>query len=153
MSNKCDEDGCNEPAIWRDAENQEWCDRHRHSLTARMPRDDDMIVVEMVTPEGATDDDILTAVKELASGMDDLHRALGGSGLKVESVSVREVGMSEEQFFREFFRAMLLGGLGTPAQYIQNEEFMDMVYREIKRHQAEKTWERTRPSDFRKVEQ
>ena len=34
--NNCAEDNCTEKVIWKDADNCCWCDKHRHSLAARI---------------------------------------------------------------------------------------------------------------------
>ncbi|NQT14971.1 MAG: hypothetical protein HQ582_19605 [Planctomycetes bacterium] len=46
------------------------------------------LVVEIVVPAGVSDEEVLSAVGELAGGADDLHRALGGKGLKIERVEI-----------------------------------------------------------------
>lgn len=40
VTHRCAEKGCETPAIWRDADNCEWCDTHRHILVARISAED-----------------------------------------------------------------------------------------------------------------
>jgi hypothetical protein len=49
---------------------------------------EDEIVVEIDIPDEATDAEVVEMVGELVLRADELHRSLGGSGLKVESVEV-----------------------------------------------------------------
>lgn len=46
------------------------------------------LVIELEAPEGATKEEILAQVRELADRADDLHRAQGGGGLKVKDVEI-----------------------------------------------------------------
>lgn len=63
--------------------------RRQHGLPT--PAEEaESLVVEFELPAGATDADVIAAAKDAALLADDLHRAAGGNGLKVESVKIRE---------------------------------------------------------------
>lgn len=49
---------------------------------------DEKIVLEIEIPEGATDEEAAALARHLADRADDFHRARGGHGLKVETVTV-----------------------------------------------------------------
>jgi two-component system response regulator HydG len=55
-----------------------------------LPTVEDEIVLEIEVPDDATDEDVLEGVRELVDAADQLHRAHGGHGLKVESIEVTE---------------------------------------------------------------
>lgn len=59
------------------------------------PAGDAELVVEIDVPEDATDEDIIALVGELARRADDLHKSMGGNGLKVERLEVYR-GQEEE---------------------------------------------------------
>jgi hypothetical protein len=54
------------------------------------PAGDAELVVEIDVPEDATDEDVLALVGELVLHADDVHRSLGGHGLKVERLEVHQ---------------------------------------------------------------
>jgi uncharacterized protein YegP (UPF0339 family) len=48
------------------------------------------LVVEIEVPEGVSDQEVLEVVGRLSYEADDLHRALGGHGLKIKSVEIHQ---------------------------------------------------------------
>jgi len=52
------------------------------------PSGDAELVVEIDVPEGISDDEVLAVIERLSLDADDLHRALGGHGLKVKRLEV-----------------------------------------------------------------
>lgn len=52
------------------------------------PCGDAELVVELEIPEGVSDEEVLETILELSLRADDLHRELGGKGLKVERLEV-----------------------------------------------------------------
>ncbi len=44
------------------------------------------LVLKIDVPDDATDEEVVTAVTELVSRLDDLHRAYGGGGLQIDSL-------------------------------------------------------------------
>jgi len=55
-----------------------------------VPSGDAELVIEIHVPDGATDDDVINVVKELADKIDSLDRAYCGRGVKVSSLEVCE---------------------------------------------------------------
>lgn len=51
------------------------------------------LIFDIEVPEGATDEDVVRIATELAVQADDLHRALGGRGLKVARLEVEQWAM------------------------------------------------------------
>ena len=54
------------------------------------PEDVPELLVEIDVPEDASDEDVIALVGELVLHADDLHRTMGGHGLKVERLEVHQ---------------------------------------------------------------
>lgn len=62
-----------------------------------MTEPQEKLKVELTIPEGMSDEQVIEITKELTSRLDDVHRALGGHGLQVESVEVKSKKGSEHE--------------------------------------------------------
>lgn len=71
---------------------------HTESPVSRLPLNPGReLEVEIAIPSGATKDDILLAVKQLAINLDLEFRKLGGSGLKIDFVEIEAAAETEVQ--------------------------------------------------------
>lgn len=82
----CAETLCGKEAKWRDSDNLEWCDKHRHSLVARISSDTmNTYTVVLVPPTGYKQKFVVRA--EYCSSVDAngrswLHFSVDGSNVR-----------------------------------------------------------------------
>jgi hypothetical protein len=75
--------------LWPQGEPEWYTKAATGTVTPREePSGDAELVVEIDVPEGLSDDEVLAVIKRLSLEADDLHRALGGHGLKVKRLEV-----------------------------------------------------------------
>lgn len=69
--------------LWPDGEPAEWPEEGKEAKAG--PSE---LVLELDVPDDMTDDEVVQVVRELSLAMDSLHRAYGGSGLKIKRLEI-----------------------------------------------------------------